>query len=60
MAADMGCCGRSRFAVIVLVIQTLFLILFAVFAEYGYDVDVEKRWFYPSKCSYIMLFIYEK
>ena len=45
----MGCWGRSKFAVVVLVIQTLFLILFAAFAEYGYEVAAEPRWFYPSK-----------
>ena len=49
----MGCWGRSKFAVVVLVIQTLFLILFAAFAEYGYEVAAEPRWFYPSKWDFV-------
>jgi len=45
----MGCWGRSRFALVVLSTQIIFLIFFALMATYDYEVSVEQRWFYPSK-----------
>ena len=46
--------GRSRFAVVTLSLQLLFLFLFGLFSRYQYrDVErVETRWFYPSEYYY--------
>ena len=46
---NIGFWKRSKFAIVVFALQILFLVLFAVFAEYRYNVEVEGRWFYPSK-----------
>ena len=49
----LSCWGRSRFAVTVFFMQTLFLILFAVFGSYDVsdpsEGGVPDRWFYPSE-----------
>ncbi|XP_067941459.1 ammonium transporter Rh type A-like [Watersipora subatra] len=53
-----SCFGKSRFAVIAFTLQTIFLILFGVFAEYKYEIGAETRWFYPMfQNVHVMMFI---